>query len=466
MTEDGFDKKIITREEYEENLRARREGQRPDAPNSRINPERSREDVRAPLNPEDEALPGNARWYGRLASAVENKWVRFTTWESTLEDRFVSGHMSRKESAMEARVSMLGTHNIDYMRDKMRHSRAINQIKTQKSWMTKFGIGRWINEKRTQYHSFLESRADRKLKKVESKLKIANGAWSRAKETRSFYDERVARAVASAEKRLNRRLEPVTALREKIDARMDTLGESIAHHEQTVDEIQRSLIALESDFNSRPSNAEDRTRFSARFMALHQSLATEEQSLLDAKLLYDRCGKHRMRLANAQSDGEASRDAITERYINYAERNTKNQQQRASTQEPQTSALAPLRTISLMYEDIREEIQDTEVTNERFCKVWNLTFPKSPIKDYKTFIGMIDKVNAQEGLAAVAPNMREAQSVNKFGDISTSLGTLFEKSETFRALVLQASGVNGKPGLELVTDRLARSIRNSLSNSV
>jgi hypothetical protein len=402
---------------------------------------RGRERVSTPLNPEDESLPGNARWYGRITDGVMNKWDQLNTWYNTSGDRSTSRSLGLLQAQLEGKTSMLGNQNVSLVREQARHSAEVARIGAKSGWMSRNPIGQFINQRRINYHTKRDQEISRKLHKLDAKITRTNGRIQAAKQSREQVDTRVMNAVHAAETRFNKRLDPVRQLRERIDTRMNNLGESIAHHEVTIKGLGGDIAKLEQALVSRRMTSSERTKYTTRLKDLHVALVQEETSLEEARNLFDRCDKHRARLANAQTLGESVYEGIVERYEEYGER-TKERGTRTDTR-PAASAT------EYVFHDIQDEIKDVSMTNEDFIKLWNKKFPKTPLSNYEELAAMM----TEAGMIVSDADKLPATAM-KTGDRIQQLGELFKKSPVFQDIIQTASGRRGASGFEAVISRI------------
>lgn len=311
--------------------------------------------------------------------------------------------------------------------------------------MGKNVIGRWIKDRRIRYHSRCEQRNSRKSKRFKAKIERSEGQLKAAQTGREWHDELVVNAVTSAEKRLNKRLEPLKSLRERIDKRMNFLGDSITHHEETVKGFESDIARLEDRLRTETMTESERQAFLERYRQFHENLAREESALEDAKELFDRCGRHRMRLESAEEIAEGARDGITERYEDYDARKQKNRAERAQSRANASTPSIQERTLT----DIDLVLENEEVSNQDFGKLWNLAFPRIPIKDYRDFFTMFDQIDLLTNDEAKQPETKQ-----KFSDFMKALKKLYAANTRFKEMVRLASGETGNEGFRKMANSL------------
>jgi|GEM_PF-6816498 len=415
-----------------------------------VNKNKSEERIQAPLNPEDERLPGNAQWFGRLSTAWIVRWKQFRAWDQTHFDRFHSRGSARTESGMEGRIAILTRQNMEHARRSGYH--AAQKQRIENSRWNSFAIGRMISQAGIQYHAWQEQRADRKEKRFDAKIDRANGRLERAKREKTYYDERIGKKIHSIEEALSKRLAPIEEHRQKIDARMEELGNAIGHHETIIASIRGDVEKVEAALQERPHQKE-RKNLAGVLKKLNMKLTLQEQSLKDAGKLFERCDNHRRRLANAHAECETARDAISDRYTNHVERKIA----------PETKALPTResleRTLEEILADISIEAGEKRLPLSSFVAIWKLTFPAASFKNQTDFIDMfgeqIEKMPESRGILAAVKDPNVTFAVPEYIKL---IENLFQTSGLFREYVQRAGGRKGEKGLSYTISRLKESI--------
>lgn len=402
----------------------------------------------APLNPEDEALPGNARWLGRLATATYGRALQFKAWNDTYFDRYHSRSNARTAATMEGRIAILSRQNIEYARRSAQH--AAEAARLENSRWNSLAVGRMVTHLGITYHAWQSQSADRKARRFDAKIDRANGSLERAQRETTYFDERIGTRVHAIEEKLTQRLSPVEEHRKKIDARMNELGDAIGHHETIIRGIRSDIEKVETAMRERVYNKKEREQITGTLKKLYTKLTLEEQSLKDAGKLYTRCHSHRLRLANAHTECETARDAISDRYTNHVERKIAPETKPLSMPKSSDTVLAEL------IADSTQEIAQQPLTLEAFIKIWKLTFPSFPVKNSNDFLTSFksDLERTQGGKEALAA-WSKPQGTLTVAKYTALVENLFQTSGIFREQVRRTHGTKGLP---LMISRLQESI--------